>query len=554
MTMNRTLVLLAACLWAGAPCAAAPTFSATGVVNAASFIGGAVAPGEIVTIHGAELGPANPAGAQFAADNRHVVTVLAGTRVLFDGVPAPLIFVSSTQVNAVAPLALSGKKSTQVRIEYQGVLSAPVAVPVARTRPGVFAIDGTGQGQGAVLNWPGYSLNGARNPAARGSIVMVYATAGGWEAPNAEDGLLASAAQAFPIPVAATVGDLPASVLYAGSAPGLVTGALQVNIRIPDCAPLGDAVPVVLSIEGVRSQPGITIALRSASPSGGIGLCSPYAAKANAYRGQMHCHTTNSDGAQDPATVVRTYKDAGYDFVAVTDHNRVTTDPGVPGILLIPGIEQAPEGKHLNRIGASGSLSGGVQEVIDRTLAEDGFVFLNHPNWPGGYPADPNWTDADFANAHAFYGIEVWNSLVAPNSNAEGRIDTLLSQQRRLFLMATDDCHNITSTACKTGSTWVFADRLEPEEILRNLKSGNFYASNGARISALSVAGQTITLTTDQAGTIDFIAAGGRVVKSASKALSASYTAMGDETYIRARVTRDSDKKMAWTNPIYVER
>ena len=152
MTMNRTLVLLAACLWAGAPCAAAPTFSATGVVNAASFIGGAVAPGEIVTIHGAELGPANPASAQFAADNRHVVTVLAGTRALFDNIAAPLIFVSSAQVNAVAPLALAGKRSTQVRIEYQGVLSAPVTVPVARTRPGVFAIDGTGQGPGAVLN------------------------------------------------------------------------------------------------------------------------------------------------------------------------------------------------------------------------------------------------------------------------------------------------------------------------------------------------------------------------------------------------------------------
>jgi uncharacterized protein (TIGR03437 family) len=546
---------LAACLWAVTACAGVPSFSAAGVVNAASFSGDAVAPGEIITILGSELGPAVPVGMQLASDNHHVVTLLAGTRVLFDNIPAPLIFVSSKQVNAVTPLALAGKRSTQVRVEYQGVPSVPVTVSVARTRPGIFALDGTGQGQAAVLHWPDYTVNRAANRAARSSVVMVYATAGGWEASQqVEDGLLAVAPQPFPMPVAATVGDLPATVLYIGSAPGLVTGALQINLLIPDCAPLGDAVPLMLSIDGVRSQPGVTIAVRPASPSGGILLCSPYAPRVGVYRGQMHCHTTNSDGAQDPATVVRAYRDAGYDFIAVTDHNRATADPGVVGILHIPGVEQAPAGKHLNRIGARASLSGSVQEVIDRTVAEGEFVFLNHPNWPGGYPANPNWTDADFANAHAFYGIEVWNSLVAPNSNAEGRIDALLSQQRRLFLIGTDDCHNVDSSACKTGSTWVFADRLDPGEILSNLKSGNFYASNGAGISAITVAGRTITVTTAQPGAIEFITANGRVASSAGKALSASYTATGDELYIRARVTRDSDKKMAWTNPIYVER
>jgi uncharacterized protein (TIGR03437 family) len=543
---------LLACLWAGGAWAGTPAFSLAGVVNAASFLPGVVAPGQLVTIFGSDLGPAEPAGVELASDRPHIPTRLAETRVWFDAIAAPLLFASSGQVTAVVPLALRGRPTSQVRVEYEGVVSEPVTVLLAKTRPGVFTVDGGGLGQAAALNWPAYSVNAPASPAARGSIVMVYATAGGWAATDVADSALADAPVAFPIPVAATIGDVPAAVLYAGTAPGLITGVLQVNLRIPDCAPAGDRVPLVVAIDGVRSQPGVTIAVRGAGP--GVALCSPYAARASVYRGQLHCHTTASDGLQDPATLVRAYRDAGYAFVAISDHERVTPDPGVPGILTLPGIEQAPEGKHLNRIGALGRFNGGVQDLVDRALAEGDFVIVNHPNWPGGYPANPNWSDADFAAVGGFHAVDVWNAVVAPYSNAEGRIDDLLSQRRRLFLTAVDDCHNLNAGYCMTGSTWVFADRLDAGEILRSLKAGNFYASNGARISAVRVAGTTITLTTDQPATIDFIALGGRVVKSVRQALGAAYTAVGNEIYVRCRVTRDADGRMAWTNPIYVER
>ena len=542
--------LLAACVAHAAP----PQFSAAGVVNAASYAGGPVAPAEIVSIFGSGLGPASPAGMQLTSDGRRVTTTLAGTRVLFDGLPAPLVYVSASQLSAVVPCAIAGKTTAQIQVEYLGVLSAPVTVPVARARPGIFALNASGQGQGAILNWPANAVNGPGNAAARGSVVSLYASAGGWTSPPAEDGRVADQALPLLLPVTVTVGGRAAPVLYAGAAPALVTGVLQVNLQIPQEAPTGDAVPITITIDGVPSQAGVTLALHPAPAVGSVTLTSGYAAKASAFRGQLHCHSTNSDGAQDPATVVLTYRDAGYHFISLTDHDRVSADPSIPGIVFIPGVEQAPNGNHLNRINVPDVLRGNEQAVIDGTLAQGGFVFLNHPNWPGGYPANPNWTDAELEAVRGFHGVEVWNAAVAPNSNAEGRVDYLLSRGRRLFLLATDDCHSVTNTRCKTASTWVFADRQEAGELVQNLKSGNFYASSGATLSSVSTSGQTITVTTDRLSAIDFIAAGGRLVQNTRRAFTASYTVAGDETYVRARITRDTDGAQAWTNPIYLER
>jgi uncharacterized protein (TIGR03437 family) len=232
------------------------------IVNSASYAGGSVAPGEIVTIFGYNMGPGALAGTQL--DSRgYVTTTLAGTQVLFDGVAAPLIYTSAKQVSAIVPYAVSGKTSTQVVVSYQGQNSAPAVMPVTAVKPGIFTVDSSGQGPGSILNQD-YSLNTAANPAPVGSVVMVFATGEGQTTPSGVDGKLGDSSAPQPVaqPVTATVGGVSAPVMYAGGAPSLVAGLLQVNVQIPHGVTAGNAVPVVLNIGGSTTQANVTLAIR----------------------------------------------------------------------------------------------------------------------------------------------------------------------------------------------------------------------------------------------------------------------------------------------------
>jgi len=283
-----------------------------------------------------------------------------------------------------------------------------------------------------------------------------------------------------------------------------------------------------------------------------VSLSSPYTSKAHVYKGQLHCHTTNSDGVQSPTALVTAYRDVGYDFISITDHDFNTPDPAVSGILFIPGVEDSSNGNHLVRINAAtaGNATTPGQAVIDLALAAGSFVHIAHPNWPAS--ATPSWTDIELESLEGHYGVEVWNSFVSPDQNAEGRIDTLLSAYRKFYLLAVDDCHDVSAAYAKTASVRVFADSLTSAEIMENLKRGNFYSSNGAEITSIVVSKRTITVTTPVAGTIDFIGTGGAVKQTKAAATSDTYTVFGNEVYVRIKITRDSDGKIAWTNPVYV--
>src|SRR5688572_19804480 len=156
-------------------------------------------------------------------------------------------------------------------------------------------------------------------------------------------------------------------------------------------------------------------------PTKGITITSPYRPKAHIYRGQLHAHTTNSDGRQSPAAVMAAYRDHGYHFAAITDHNFNTPDPGVRGILFIPGVENDHTCLHENRINAATVAPGArlSQDVIDQSRHEGSFVQINHPDWPGSYPKNPCWTDAALLAVRDYDAIEVWNnSNEWNNSNA----------------------------------------------------------------------------------------------------------------------------------------
>jgi len=232
----------------------------TSVANAASYEQDAVSPGELVAIFGSNLGPSSPAG--LTLDPAGVVsTSLARTRVLFDGVPVPLVYASDTQVNAIVPFGLTADLA-QVTVEYQGLSSDPFPLAVNAATPGIFSADGSGAGAGVVVNQDG-NVNSMQRPAPPGSVVTLYATGAGLVSPLAPDGSVVTAGglPQTSSPITATVGGAAAEVLYAGGSPGLVQGVLQVNLRIPDTTTPGDAVTLVLQAAGRYSQIGITLAV-----------------------------------------------------------------------------------------------------------------------------------------------------------------------------------------------------------------------------------------------------------------------------------------------------
>lgn len=237
-----------------------PSIANHSVVNAASFADRSVAPGEVVTIFGSNLGPGRLTGYQLTTSHS-LSTTLAQTRVLFDGRAAPLLYASSDQVSAIVPYAVAGQTHTQVMVEHNGVPSGTLSIPVDASAPGLFTVTANGMGQAAVLN-EDLSVNSASNAAAQGSIVVLYGTGAGQTNPAGVDGVITGGALPKPVlPVAVTIDGQAATVLYAGAAGGAVSGVIQVNVRLPENIHSG-AVPVVWRVGSGVSQPGVTLAVQ----------------------------------------------------------------------------------------------------------------------------------------------------------------------------------------------------------------------------------------------------------------------------------------------------
>lgn len=234
--------------------------TAAGFVNGASYFGGPVAPGQIVTLFGVDLGPPELAGLTLTPQRR-VATTAGDVRVLFDGTPAPVLYASSGQVGAIVPFNVTGKSFVRVQLEYRGRLTNLLTLNVAATAPGLFTANATGRGGGAFLNENG-SVNTESNPAARGSIVVLYATGFGAMRPALNDGELAAAPYPQPVaPFKVRIAGRECEILYGGAAPGLVAGLMQLNVRVPnDIAP--GIVPVSVEAGGVGSARTVSIAVR----------------------------------------------------------------------------------------------------------------------------------------------------------------------------------------------------------------------------------------------------------------------------------------------------
>ncbi len=297
------------------------------------------------------------------------------------------------------------------------------------------------------------------------------------------------------------------------------------------------------------------------------------------FKGNIHTHTTRSDGDSEPEVVTDWYRRNGYDFLVLTDHNHVTILEhgmrGAEGPLMIPGEEVSVElnrGKtsiHLGAIGIRGYVepvdAGDVvptlQANIDAVRAAGGIVSLNHPNYTWAYD-DRHIVRVSGANL-----LEIFNGNTVVNNygggghpSCEEIWDMTLTAGRPIYGVAVDDSHHFQGdfkpSLANPGRGWVVveAPALDRDAVVGALESGDFYCSTGVELDELSISQERIELVIRQewhmAYDTEFVTRGGRVLDRRD-GTRARCDLRGDEGYVRARVLC-SDGSRAWTQPVFL--
>lgn len=222
-------------------------------LNALTYRAASIAPGQLISLFGTDLGPTTPVGPVIDATGR-VATLAGGVRVLFDGIPGPILYASSGQLNTVVPYSVTGA-STRITVEFQGTAKPAVTVPLVATNPSIV----NNGGKAAVVNQDG-SINTPDRPAKRGSVIVFFASGEGATSPAGVDGRVGVAPLAKPTrDVSVRIGGRVADLIYAGNAPNFVAGAMQVNARIPDDAPTGEVSLYLIVGTASNNAPVITL-------------------------------------------------------------------------------------------------------------------------------------------------------------------------------------------------------------------------------------------------------------------------------------------------------
>jgi len=249
-----------------------PSPLVVGVTNAASGQSGPIAPGEIISIFANAaadpIGPAVGVGLQLGAGGR-VSTSLGGVQVVFlpTGVYAPLTYAGAGQINAVVPYEIAGLSNVTLQIQYQQQVSIPINLAVVATAPGIFTLNGTGAGQGAILNHDGVTVNGPTQPEPRGGTVVLFLTGEGQTSPAGASGAITVVSPTPPLTpapiasVAVLINGQSATVAFAGEAPGFISGVLQLNVIIPLTISPG-TVPIQVSVGGKSSPNVVTVSVK----------------------------------------------------------------------------------------------------------------------------------------------------------------------------------------------------------------------------------------------------------------------------------------------------
>jgi hypothetical protein len=298
------------------------------------------------------------------------------------------------------------------------------------------------------------------------------------------------------------------------------------------------------------------------------------------YKGNTHTHTLNSDGDSTPDDVVRWYREQGYHFLFLTDHNYLTDVRALQALhgaddqfVVIKGEEVTSrlgdKPLHVNGLDVSRLVEAAtgdtVVEVLQRNVdairAADGVPHINHPNFLWAITAEELGALRHNTLFEVYNGHPMVNNLGGGGTaGMEEMWDHILSEGKVLYGVASDDAHHFKRpwdrSASQPGMGWVVvrAAALEARALLEAMERGEFYSSTGVTLTDVQVQDGQLTVTirkdTWSRYRIDFIGKGGTVLQTALDS-PATYRIRGDEGYVRARIV-ESNGRMAWTQPVMV--
>jgi len=299
------------------------------------------------------------------------------------------------------------------------------------------------------------------------------------------------------------------------------------------------------------------------------------------YKGNTHTHTLNSDGDSTPDEVVRWYREHGYQFLVLTDHNFLTSVAALQALhgadeqfLVIQGEEVTDrfgeKPLHINglevkeRVEPQGgaSVPDILQRNVDAIRKAGGVPHINHPNFRWAVTAE------ELQRVRNNKLFEIYNGHPQVNNLGGGGVpgmeeawDAILSAGTQLYGIAVDDAHTFKDpgnpNVAGPGRGWVAvrAPRLDSRAILEAMERGDFYASTGVELADYEAGAAAIRIavkpTTFSKYRIQFVGKGGRVLSERTEP-SASYAIKGDEGYVRVRVI-ESNGRMAWAQPVPVQ-
>ena len=283
------------------------------------------------------------------------------------------------------------------------------------------------------------------------------------------------------------------------------------------------------------------------------------------FRGNLHTHSTCSDGRLEPEAVVGHYRDAGYDFIALTDHflarygfpvvdtrrfrtNRFTT---ILGAEVHAPANSHGEDWHILAVGLPDDFAPTAQgetgvELAQRAVDAGAFVAIAHPQWSSLSVEDGR----SLPMAHA---VEIYNhgcALECARGDGTVLLDQLVNEGRRLTAIATDDAHFRLDDACG-GWMMVKAEENDPRALLAALKAGSFYSSTGPEIRFAEVSGRTLHVECSPAVSIAAVGRGCRAVHLHGRQLTRGELPLDrfEGDWFRFLVT-DVAGRSAWSNPV----